>query len=656
MCGICGVIGLESQDQAVPIVRRMMRAMTHRGPDDEGVLAAPRVVLGMKRLSIIDLPGGNQPVWNEAGTLAVICNGEIYNFRELRRSLEFHGHTFHTQSDTEVIVHAYETWGEDCVRHLRGMFAFAVLEMPDGETSRPRQIFLARDRMGIKPLYYAQSAGKFIFASEVRALLASGCLPHKISCTAVESYLLFGSVGEPETLVEGIYSLSPGHRGFVNCEAPMAPFSTCAYWGLRDAIVTQQEDSRKSTSALRLREKLEDAVHSHLEADVPLGIFLSSGIDSTALASIASLQCPGIRTFTLVFPEQEYSEAGLARQTACRLGTTHTELFLSGNEMRLRLEEAVESFDQPSMDGINTFFVSWAARQAGLKVALSGLGSDELFGGYDTFRFAPRLKLLIALSRALPPSVRRTVLPAIKSIAYRRLHDDAARKLIAAYSGPGDFPHPYFFTRALFPPASAADLLKTKADGKSNSIWYQSLLRNSQDSASLDAFTAVSWLETRSYLANTLLRDTDTMSMRHSLEVRVPFIDHLLVEWTLGLPAAAKRKNGARKAMLIEALGDLLPREIVVQRKRTFTLPWENWIRGPLRSRVESCLSELSPALQPVINQHAVKRVWQEFIAGRTSWSRPWSLFVLNEWTRRNRETIAQYSAKEEIKVSNAIA
>jgi asparagine synthase (glutamine-hydrolysing) len=655
MCGICGVIGFDSQQQAAPIVQRMMRAMIHRGPDGEGLLAAPRAVLGMRRLSIIDLPGGNQPIWNEAGTLAVVFNGEIYNFRELRRTLEAAGHIFRTQSDTEVIVYAYETWGEDCVRRLRGMFAFAILEMPEGKLSRPRRIFLARDRMGIKPLYYAQSAGKFFFASEVHALLASDCLPRQISPTAIESYLLFGSVGEPETLVEGIYSLPPGHCGFVSCDAPSNSFSPAAYWGFHEAFAGGQKLTQEGRPAVRLREKVEDSVRCHLEADVPLGVFLSSGIDSTALASIASRQRSGISTFTVVFPDQEFSEAEIARQTARRLETNHTELSLSGDEMRARLDEAIDSFDQPSMDGVNTFFVSWAAHQAGLKVALSGLGSDELFGGYDTFCFVPRLSRLTALSRILPAPLRQAAAPVLQAFASRNLQPDAARKLAAALSGPGEFPHPYFFTRTLFPPQFAAALLHKNENAAKNSLWYQWLLRNTQDSASLDSFTAVSWLETRSYLVNTLLRDTDTMSMRHSLEVRVPFLDHPLVEWTLRLPAVAKN-NGTRKALLIEALGDLLPKEIVRQPKRTFTLPWENWLRGPLRARMESCLTDLCPALRSVIEQTAVTKIWQDFLAGRTSWSRPWSLFVLNEWTRRNLECATQNPAREEIGVANATA
>jgi asparagine synthase (glutamine-hydrolysing) len=646
---------MDASEDAAACVRRMMAAMSHRGPDGEGWFLAPGAAIGMRRLSIIDLPGGNQPVWNESGDLAVVFNGEIYNFRELRRALESAGHRFRTQSDTEVIVHAYEEWGEDCVRHLRGMFAFAVLEMLNGKSGHPRRIFLARDRLGIKPLYYAHLAGKFLFASEVRSLLASECVPRRLCPDAVNAYLLFGSVCEPMTLVDGVHSLPPGHRGFVSCADAANSFRPEAYWGLRDSESPETAARPKPSPVEHLRSLLEDSVRLHLEADVPLGVFLSSGVDSTAIATIAARQRSGIRTFTVIFPEQEFSEAGLAQQTARRLGTQHEELLLNGEEMSARLGEAVAAFDQPSMDGVNTFFVSWAARQAGLKVALSGLGSDELFGGYGTFRAVPRLARLVSLFRWLPTPIRQAAAASIEKTASRRRRVDAARKVAAAVFDPSDLPHPYFFTRTLFPPRSAAAMLRTNGNADPAPFWRDWMASEASQVTSLDAFNSVSWLETRSYLVNTLLRDTDTMSMRHSLEVRVPFLDHPLVEWTFRLPEAVKRKNGQRKALLIQALGDLLPSEIVNQRKRTFTLPWEIWLRVALRDRVEASLSSVCSSLAPILKESAVAGVWRDFLARRTSWSRPWSLFILNEWTRTNLETGPARSAQEDGRPAYAI-
>ncbi|MGH9866450.1 MAG: asparagine synthase (glutamine-hydrolyzing), partial [Candidatus Acidiferrales bacterium] len=528
------------------------------------------------------------------------------------------------------------TWGEDCTRHLRGMFAFAIVEMPGGRASRPRRIFLARDRMGIKPLYYATVAGKFFFASEVRALLASNCIPRRVSAGALSSYLLFGSVGEPMTLVDGIYSLPPGHSGHVSCDDPSGSFRTNAYWSVADATKSKADEPQGASPAEQVRTALEDSVRCHLLADVPLGIFLSSGIDSTALAALASRQRSGIKTFTVAFPEQEFSEAAFAKSTADRLGTQHSELLLSGDEMQSRLDDAVAAFDQPSVDGINTYFVSWAARQTGLKVALSGLGSDEIFGGYSTFSSTPRVARMMAFSRLLSSPLRAAGTAPFRAWAGHSSHPDAILKLAGAFSGPADFPHPYFFTRTLFPPRSVSRLLRDNFTVRENSPWRCWMKSAAGEAAQLDRFTAVSWLETRSYLVNMLLRDTDTMSMCHSLEVRVPFLDHPLVELTLGLPVAVKNRNGMRKALLIEALGDLLPKEIVAQTKRTFTLPWESWLRGPLRDRVESGLANCDQTIGDIIDKNAVNLVWQTFLAGRTSWSRPWSLFVLGEWVRRN--------------------
>lgn len=631
MCGICGIVGSENQPETAARMRRMLQAQVHRGPDGEGMFVTARAAIGMRRLSIIDLPGGQQPIWNETGTLALVFNGEIYNFQELRRDLETGGHVFRTKSDTETIVHAYEEWGRQVVEHLRGMFALAIVELPQGKTDPARRVFLARDPTGIKPLYYGFADGQFLFASEVRALLASGCFARRLCRPAVSSYLSFGAVGEPLTLIEAIRSVPPGHSGYVSCDQAARPFRPEPYWTVGRAMRPVERDSRQSP-AVQVRRALEDAVHSHLVADVPLGIFLSSGTDSTAIAALASKHHPRVKTFTVAFSEEEFSEGAAARQTAQRLGTDHAEFVLSGEEMRRRLDQAVRAFDQPSMDGINTYFVSWAARQAGLKVALSGLGSDEIFGGYPTFAATPRMAALLAWARYAPRGLRGAISRVVLLAAARSERPDAVRKASAAFLDPRSYPHPYFFTRALFPPPEVARLLPGAADGP-DSEWRLWLLHAANETRDLDPFTSVSWLETRSYLASLLLRDTDTMSMCHSLEVRVPFLDAPLVGAALRCPPGAK---GTGKALLLDALGDLLPPRAARQAKRTFALPWEVWLRGPLRSRVESALRDCDAALASVIDIAEVQRVWDNFLARRTSWSRPWALFVLNEWAKRN--------------------
>ncbi|MGH9702262.1 MAG: asparagine synthase (glutamine-hydrolyzing) [Candidatus Acidiferrales bacterium] len=641
MCGICGAIAADKTENtsgyAEGLTRRMLSALRHRGPDDEGILSAPPVSMGMRRLSIIDLPGGNQPIWNESNTLALVYNGEIYNFRELRRTLESLGHRFHTNSDSEVVVHAYETWGTDCPRYFQGMFAFAILDLPHGPQGPPRQIFLARDRMGIKPLYYATADGTFLFASEVRALLASGIITPRISTAALECYLLFGSVGEPMTLVEGIQSLPPGHSLLLTVAQP-AP-SPQPYWDIGSVVSGKKsEPSNQAPPAKDLRALLENAVRGHLIADVPLGIFLSSGLDSTALAALASREHQGIHTLSVVFTEQDYSEAEIARRSAQRYRTEHSELLLTGKDMLARLDEAVAAFDQPSMDGVNSYFVSWAARQVGLKVALSGLGSDEIFGGYSTFRSTPQVSRLAALGRLAPSRFRSSTSRAMEVIAARRGSPDSARKLAAAWRNPQSLPHGYFFTRALFTSEAAPLQSLSTEESDPPPAWRSWLAKTALESDQLDPFTAVSWLELRSYMVSTLLRDTDAMSMSHSLEVRVPFLDHPLVEYVLRLPASAKQHGRFSKPLLVAALSDLLPEEVIAQRKRTFTFPWENWLRGPLKARVNDSFLNLSPVLLRSLDEHKVRNVWQDFLSGRTSWSRPWSLYVLNEWARSHLE------------------
>jgi len=641
MCGICGIIGIESKDTSEPILHRMMAAIIHRGPDEEGTLFAPPVALGSRRLSIIDLPGGSQPIWNEAGTLAVVFNGEIYNFRELRRELEACGHHFRTRSDTEVIVHAYEAWGESCAERLHGMFAFAIAEMPQGLAAPPARVFIARDRLGIKPLYYVYAGGALLFASEVRALLASGRVPARLSAAALPSYLLFGSVGEPSTLVDGVSSLPPGYCMTIATGGPIGFPEPRPYWNF--AHIARQGASARSPaqdtadpSARQVHSLLESAVGSHLVSDVPLGVFLSSGLDSTVIAALASRALSGVHTFTVAFPDAEFSEAEQARRTAERFGTVHSELVISDREMLARLEEAMCAFDQPSMDGINTFFVSWAARQAGLKVALSGLGSDELFGGYPSFRTTSHIARLSAWARFLPKPIR-----ALLALPFERLRSiqsspDASRKALAAWLDPGSLPHPYFFTRALFTPRNAASHFPDASSAWTSHPWWHWLSDSAREAQSSDRFTAVSWLELRSYLVSTLLRDTDTMSMRHSLEVRVPFLDSSLVEYVLSLPESAKRGSRGPKSLLTEAMGDLLPPEIVAKPKRTFTFPWAKWLRGALAPRVAAGLADWSPALASQLDGAFALAVWKDFLDGRTTWSRPWSLYVLNEWAKRN--------------------
>jgi asparagine synthase (glutamine-hydrolysing) len=629
----------------------MTAAMIHRGPDGEGFLfddpRVPSLALGMRRLSIIDLPGGHQPIWNETHDVAVIFNGELYNYRQMRESLILCGHRFTTQSDTEILVHAWEEWGEECLNELRGMFAFALLDLRHRHAAVP-VLFLARDPLGIKPLYYTQAAGGFAFASEVRALLAAGICSRQISADALTAYLLFGSVSEPVTLIDGIFSLPPGHKMLLYIpERRRVPRARPWHDAARSPATRDPRRPKDFAAAAKsLRPLLQDAVEAHLIADVPVGLFLSSGLDSSAIAMLAGRAHPGIRSFTLTFPGTRFDEAPLARTVADRCGSAHTEVPFDGAAIFSRLDESLSALDQPTMDGINTYFVSWAAREVGLKVALSGLGGDELFAGYSTFSDVPRLRKLAQLAKFLPASLRRISSPVLgRTLLSRSGTNDAAHKAAAAWTNSTALTDPYFFARALFPPGGRLEKLidpsfrasTVGADGVTlEPTWVGWLQRVSDEARKLRPIAGISWLEMRTYMVSTLLRDTDSVSMARSLEVRVPLLDTPLVEFVSALPDAARRREGAQKALLVESLRDLLPPEILAQRKRTFTLPWEEWLRGPLRPRLEASFASLAPALAEHLHADGVLAVWNEFLAGKTSWSRPWSLFALNEWCHRH--------------------
>jgi asparagine synthase (glutamine-hydrolysing) len=393
-----------------------------------------------------------------------------------------------------------------------------------------------------------------------------------------------------------------------------------------------------------LRPLLQDAVRAHLIADVPVGLFLSSGLDSGAIAAMAAREQAGIRSFTLTFPGTAFDEAQLASEVARRCQTKHTEVPLQGESIVSRLDEALTALDQPTMDAINTYFVSWAAREVGLKVALSGLGGDELFAGYSTFADTPRVSKLIRTAWFVPAGLRRLTSPLIAALASQKTSPGAGRKATAAWVYPDALPHPYFFTRTLFPPGQLERIIEPRfrpstvgADGVTlDPTWLGWMEKTAAEARNLEPVAGISWLEMRSYMASTLLRDTDAVSMAQSLEVRVPLLDTPLVEFVASLPGAARRRPGAQKALLVEALGDLLPQEILTQPKRTFTLPWEEWLRGPLHARLEASFNDPAPPLATYLRPGGVRAVWNEFLAGKTTWSRPWSLYVLNEWCRQH--------------------
>lgn len=629
MCGIAGFVDHDSKVNGAALTAAN-RALAHRGPDDAGlqIIATANgghVGLANRRLAIIDLSlAGHQPMQDPATGNWIAYNGEVFNFQEVREELQRRGIQFTSHSDTEVVLKAYAVFGRNCLEHFRGMFAFAIWDNAE------QQLFLARDRLGKKPLYYFQSNDFLLFASEVRALLATGLIPRNIDSEAVEYFLSFGSTGDPQTLVPGVKALPPGC--YLTWQA--GKMEIHKYW---DPLCVPSAAPRLTTKSLeetavvrRIRELLVEAINLRLVSDVPVGIFLSGGIDSSVLvAALAGLQQKKINTFSIVFDEGEYSEASFSNLIARRFNTEHQELTLKGEGFLASLPDAIAAMDQPSIDGFNTFIISQAVRQTGLKVALSGQGGDELFTGYPGFRTIPRMEKFHGLQGRLPGPVRSAMAAAVPGSGA----SDRRRKLAALMQENGSLVHPYFLSRMLFLPGQREKLLKNGTSSTIRRLMETAISRAS----SLDPVNRVSYLELTNYMANMLLRDTDCMSMAHGLEVRVPFLDHPLVEYLLSIPGGMKVDSRTPKHLLVKALQDLLPDEIVHRPKKGFTLPFEHWLRGPLKTGVESAFTQIGEGpLGSVLNPTAVTEVWNDFMLGRTSWSRPWSLYVLDRWCRKN--------------------
>lgn len=632
MCGIFGIITNRPRAEVAGIVGQASRALAHRGPDDEGIEFVNQeqdgltVAFAHRRLAILDLsPAGHQPMRDEATGNWITYNGEVFNFRDARQRLESRGLQFHSESDTEVLLKGFGKLGEAAIRDWRGMFAFGFWD------AQPRQLTLVRDRLGIKPLYYYHDGETLLFASEIRALLASGLVPRKLSSAALDSFLAFGSVQQPLTIIENIYSVLPGHTlTFKDGRIGSTP-----YWQLRAETVPQPISDERGLSA-EIGELMREAVRLRLVSDVPVGVFLSGGIDSSALVAMLHHAAAGqLKTFSVCFAEQEFSERTHAAHIAERFKTEHTEVLLTANDLLPRLPSVLRAMDQPSVDGINSYIVSEASTNAGLKVAISGLGGDEVFAGYSMFRTIARDERRRAMIQAVPLGLRRAAAAAIQITA----HGNRATKLGGLLRSEQLGEHAVMLHRQLFTCEQRRSLLNAdhfriaQRDQAKVSSWTQQRLANCAEG---DLVNQASVLELGGYLANTLLRDTDAMSMAHGLEVRVPLIDHLVVERLLAIPGQFKLREDEPKWLLVEAAADL-PREIVARPKRGFELPFRHWLLGTLRKQVEAALCEPEPeSVLHLFQAGAVRSLWQNFIAGRVSWSRVWSLYVLGEWTKLN--------------------
>ncbi len=638
MCGIFGIIG---RNASVPgeILERATKSLAHRGPDDSGTVILRdstrevEIGLGNRRLAILDLsPLGHQPMNDPATGNWIVYNGEVYNFREVRTTLEREGVYFGSHSDTEVILKAYARWGEKCLHEFRGMFAFAIWD------AQRHCLFVARDPMGIKPLYCFQADCYFMFSSEVRTLLGTGLVPRRIDQAGLINYLTFGSLYDPNTLVEGITALPPGC--YLTWEDGQV--KQVQYWDLVDPELVESADRAREAGAVRRSEletqvvaMLDESVRMQLVSDVPVGVFLSGGIDSSSLVGILSRNGVRPSTFSIVFSEADYSEAEYSHAIAQQFRTDHHEITVSQSDLFAAIAPAIHAMDLPTVDGINTYFVSEKTRAAGVKVALSGLGGDEMFAGYSTFRTVPRMESFANIMQRIPGAVCRPLANMFAAVAPS---NDQNRKLTALGRNGGRIVHPYFLSRMLFTPAQQSELLlKMEANSQAFQRAEATLARSLSHAQSLDAINRVSYLEARCYMLNTLLRDSDFMSMAHGLEVRVPLIDHQLARQLLALPGSWKLNEDTPKPLLVHALRGELPDKIIHRPKRGFTLPFEHWLRDALRPTIEAAFAEIDVGpLSGTISAAAVRRVWQDFLQGRTSWSRPWALYVLQSWCEQH--------------------
>jgi asparagine synthase (glutamine-hydrolysing) len=630
---MCGIFGIISRNARVPadVLERATRSLAHRGPDDSGTVIlqdstqeAVEIGLGNRRLAILDLsPQGHQPMNDPATGNWIVYNGEVYNFREVRAKLGQAGLHFRSDSDTEVILKAYAHWGENCLREFRGMFAFAIWD------AQRHRLFVARDPMGIKPLYFHQSNQYFMFSSEVRTLLGTGLVPRVIDGAGLTNYLTFGSLYDPNTLVEGVKALESGcyltwEQGQVKQER---------YWELAGTNGEScghacADPENRAELETQIAETLDESVRMQLVSDVPVGVFLSGGIDSSSLVGILSRNGVRPSTFSIVFSEADYSEAEYSRAVAQHFHTDHHEITVTQSDFFAAIDPALGAMDLPTIDGINTYFVSERTRAAGVKVVLSGLGGDEIFAGYSSFRTVPRMERFARPWHHMPRAVRDPLANVFAALAPS---SDQNRKLTAfGRNGRGAI-HPYFLSRMLFTPGQRNELLLEMNLNSATSLRAEKPLTESLSRAqSLDPVNRVSYLESRCYMLNTLLRDSDFMSMAHGLEVRVPLIDHRLARRVLALPGLWKLNSGTPKPLLVKALNGQLPDQIVHRRKRGFTLPFEHWLRDALRPVVEESLRKIGDGiLGNLVSERAAQVVWQDFLEGRTSWSRPWSLYVL---------------------------
>jgi asparagine synthase (glutamine-hydrolysing) len=624
MCGICGIFNFDPQQRVQPeTLRAMNRQIVHRGPDDEGSYCDANVGIAMRRLSIVDLKSGHQPLSNEDGTIWIVFNGEIYNHGELRPVLEKQGHHFRTSSDTETIVHLYEQHGENCVRHLRGMFAFAVWD------GRRRRLFCARDRLGIKPFYYSLQGRRLIFGSEIKTLLEFPAMRAELNKTALPEYLAFGYSTGSGTLFAGVKRLEPGHWLTVD---ERGTFKVERYWDLLDSY-SHKEPRPFEQDVRNYRELLEQAVQSHLMSDVPLGMLLSGGLDSSVVAALLRRQRKDpIQTFSVGYPEAESSELPMAHRVAQHLGTEHHEVKINAESFFGALPHLIWHEDEPLVwpSSVSLYFVCRLARE-NVKVVLTGEGSDETLAGYDRYAWTLwNSRLDSAYRSVVPEASRRWIAKQISHAGW--IGARTRRRLGHTFFGrDGRSIESFYFDNfySAFSGGEQAGLLcediAADAYEGSTTCWKES------KGEFLDRLLQV---DLKTYLVELLMKQ-DNMSMAASIESRVPYLDHVLVEYALGIPPGHKVRGLSGKHVLKSAASDLLPKQVIDQRKRGFPTPWRTWLSSGWVEKAEQLIFAPRAQERGLFRPETLQRLLAEHRAQAVDNSdRIWRLVNLELWHR----------------------
>ena len=629
MCAICGVIEFDHETRVDRgVIQAMAASMTHRGPDDDGLFVDGAVGLGFRRLSIIDLSGGHQPMFNEDGSAAVVFNGEIYNFRELAGSLARNGHVFQTRSDTETIVHAYEEYGDACVDHLRGMFAFAVWDR------RRRRLLLVRDRLGVKPLYYYRNGSFLAFASEIKALLEVPGVPRELDPEALDDCLSLRFVPGPRTMFRDIYRLMPGHLLTVENGAVKIQ----QYWDVRDS-----EPFTGPLAAAReeYEQLLAESVRMRLISDVPLGLFLSGGLDSSSILALMSRVAPDrVKTFCVGYEptntrEEDVSEFNYARMAADAYGAEHHEYHLTAKEFETSIPSLIWHLDEPMADSttIPLYYLSKLAREH-VTVILSGEGADETLGGYAIY---PRMLMLEKMHRSIPGMQQLAdwfggLLPSETARRYLRM---AGQPLERRFRG---------VSRG-FRAATKLALIGADRMARSEARLFNRFAEYFGAAASASPLNRMLYLDTKVWLPDDLLLKADKMTMANSLELRVPFLDHKLVELSARLPDRAKIQNGCGKWILRRSMRGRLPDAIIDRPKKGFPVPLGSWLRGPLRSFTRDCLLGSNSGCCTYLDRAAVTRIVDEHEQGIHNWADElWIMLAFEVWHAQFIATASQRS------------